>query len=59
MPVHALRWTKTSINLGLKQKAHAFLDATFAYEVLSSGTADHREAVAALGEKRRPRFEDE
>jgi enoyl-CoA hydratase len=58
MPVHAMRWTKTSINLGLKQQAHSFLDATFAYEVLSSGTADHREAVAALGEKRKPQFKD-
>lgn len=59
MPVHALRWTKTTINLGLKQLAHSMMDASFAYEVLSSGTADHREAVAALSEKRKPRFEDE
>jgi enoyl-CoA hydratase len=59
MPVNAVRWTKTSINLGLKQQAHAFLDATFAYEVLSSGTADHREAVAAMAQKRKPQFTDE
>lgn len=56
MPVNALRWTKISLNIGLKQVAHAMMDATFAYEVLSSGTNDHREAVAALTEKRKPQF---
>ncbi|RON37914.1 enoyl-CoA hydratase/isomerase family protein [Pseudomonas brassicacearum] len=59
MPVHAVRWTKTTVNIGLKQIAHSMMDASFAYEVLSSGTADHREAVAALTEKRKPRFKDE
>lgn len=56
LPVHALRWTKTTVNLGLKQIAHSMMDASFAYEVLSSGTGDHREAVAALTEKRKPEF---
>lgn len=56
MPVHALRWTKTSINLGLKQLVSGMLDATFAYEVLSCGTPDHHEAVAAITEKRKPVF---
>jgi enoyl-CoA hydratase len=59
MPVHAVRWTKTAVNLGLKQVAHSIFDAGFAYEVLSSGTADHREAVAALSERRKPNFRDE
>ena len=59
MPVHAVRWTKTTVNLGLKQLFHSMMDASFAYEVLSSGTADHREAVAALSEKRKPQFKDE
>jgi enoyl-CoA hydratase len=44
------------VNLGLKQVAHAVLDASIAYEALSNVTDDHREAVQALREKREPRF---
>jgi enoyl-CoA hydratase len=52
----AIQWTKLSVNIGLKQLAHAVLDASTAYEALSNVTADHQEAVLALREKRRPRF---
>lgn len=52
----AIRWTKVATNLGLRQLAHAVLDASLAYEGLSSATADHREGVGAAVEKRRAQF---
>jgi len=55
----AIQWTKLAINIGLKQLAHSILDASFAYEALSNQTTDHREAVDAFREKRKPRFTGE
>lgn len=52
----AIQWTKASINIGLKQLAHSMMDASMAYEALSNVTADHREAVQAMIEKRKPEF---
>jgi len=52
----AIQWTKMSINIGLKQFAHAVMDASVAYEALSNLTNDHREAVRAMREKRAPAF---
>lgn len=52
----AIQWTKISINIGLKQLAHSVLEASMAYEALSNHTADHREAVDAILEKRDPKF---
>jgi enoyl-CoA hydratase len=54
--MRAIQRTKLSVSLGLKQMAHAVLDASIAYEALSNVTDDHREAVQALREKREPRF---
>jgi enoyl-CoA hydratase len=54
--MRAIQWTKLSVNIGLKQLAHAVLDASVAYEALSNTTSDHQEAVRALREKRDPRF---
>jgi enoyl-CoA hydratase len=53
---NAIRWTKVLINLELKRIAHAALDAGVAYESLSVRSADHREGVRALQEKRKPVF---
>jgi enoyl-CoA hydratase len=55
-PMRAIQWTKLSVNIGLKQLAHAILDASVAYEALSNVTADHQEAVRAMREKRTPQF---
>ncbi|MDR5777319.1 MULTISPECIES: enoyl-CoA hydratase/isomerase family protein [unclassified Caballeronia] len=55
-PRFALRWTKATVNIGLKQAAAAVLDAGAAYEALSSRTRDHAEAVAAARAKREPSF---
>ena len=52
----AIRWTKMSVNIGLKQLAHSMMDASLAYEALSNISADHQEAVKAFGEKRKPSF---
>jgi enoyl-CoA hydratase len=54
--IKAIRWTKMSVNIGLKQLAHSIMDACIAYEALSNVTADHREAVNAFREKRQPVF---
>ena len=52
----AIRSTKVLTNLELKRVAHAVLDAGMAYEALTVRSADHREAVAAMKDKRKPVF---
>ena len=52
----AIKYTKVSVNLRLKEIAHTILDASMAYEMLTFATSDHREAVAAFLEKRKPNF---
>jgi enoyl-CoA hydratase len=52
----AIRWTKTSMNIQLRQLAHTLLDASLAYEALTNVSADHQEAVTAFKENRRPVF---
>ena len=52
----AIQWTKLSVNVGLKAIVHPVMEASMAYESLSVRTEDHREAVAALREKRSPVF---
>ncbi len=56
MPARAVQWTKAAINIGLKQLAHSIMDASIAYEALSNTTADHREAMDAIRDKRKPSF---
>lgn len=53
---NAIRWTKVLTNLELKRLATAVMDAGIAYESVSVRTADHLEGIAALREKRPPRF---
>lgn len=52
----AIKYTKVSVNLGLKQLANTILDASIAYEMTTFETADHKEAVSAFLEKRKPAF---
>ncbi len=52
----AIKWTKTSINMPLRQLAHSMMDASLAYEAITNMGADHQEAVTAFNEKRKPRF---
>ena len=53
---NAIRWTKALINLELKRVATAVMDAGIAYEAVTVRSADHREGVKALLEKRKPVF---
>jgi enoyl-CoA hydratase len=52
----AIRYTKTSINIGLQQVLNSMVDAGFAYEMASGQTADHAEAIEAFAAKRKPKF---
>ena len=52
----AIRYSKTAVNIGLRQLAHSIMDASIAYESLTNDTADHREALLAFKEKRAPKF---
>lgn len=53
---NAIRATKILTNIELKRIAHSLMDTGLAYEALSIRSADHREAVAAMQEKRAPVF---
>lgn len=54
-PTRAVRWTKTTINIGLKQLAHTMMDAGLAYEGATFRSPEHRQRLdvffAARGEK--------
>ena len=52
----AIRWSKVTTNLPLRQLFHSYFDAGVAYECLSNLTSDHAEAVAAFRERRKPVF---
>jgi len=51
----AIRWTKRSLNLWLKQAAPNF-DASLAFEMLGFMGSDVKEGSAAIKEKRSPRY---
>ncbi len=53
---NAIRWTKVLTNIELKRVAAAVMEAGIAYESVSVRSADHREGLAALREKRKPVF---
>jgi len=53
---NAIRWTKVTTNVALKQLAHSIMDTGVAYESMSNLSKDHQEAVNAFREKRKPNF---
>lgn len=53
----AIQYTKAAVNATLKAEATRTFDLAGAYEIATFATADHREALAALSEKRPPRFQ--
>jgi enoyl-CoA hydratase len=52
----AIRYTKILTNLELKRVVTAVMDAGIAYESVTVRSADHREGIAALRDKRKPKF---
>jgi enoyl-CoA hydratase len=55
----AIRWTKMLTNMELKRIARTVMEQGIAWELESVRTADHREGIAALKEKRAPKFGQE
>ncbi len=53
---HAIKWTKSSINAGLKVTANAVIDRAAAYENMTMMLDDHRIALEAFQEKKKPVF---
>jgi enoyl-CoA hydratase len=47
----AIRWTKVTVNIALKQLAHSMMDTGLAYEALTNVSADHRARVQAFRER--------
>lgn len=56
-PPHVLRWTKRLLRESQHARLDTILEMSAAYQALAHHTADHTEAVAAMFEKRPPRFE--
>ncbi len=52
----SIKYTKTAINVGLKQLAHTMMDTCMAYEALTNRSQDHLEAINAFSQKRKPKF---
>jgi enoyl-CoA hydratase len=52
----ALRYTKLAVNKLVKDALNVAFDASMALEIVTFRSEDHREALAALREKRPPRF---
>ena len=52
----ALRYTKQAVNQALKQALLTSFDPSTALEIVTFQSDDHREALAALREKRAPHF---
>lgn len=50
----AIRWTKVTTNIALKQLAVAMMDTGLAYEALTNVSADHRALVDAFRRKSAP-----
>lgn len=55
-PTWAIRWTKLSLNKQLKDQFNLIMDTSYSLEMASFRTEDHREAVRAFVEKRKPNF---
>lgn len=53
----AVRYTKLAVNKLVKDALNISFDAATALEIVTFHSEDHREALAALREKRKPRFQ--
>ncbi|MGA2411870.1 MAG: enoyl-CoA hydratase-related protein [Candidatus Binataceae bacterium] len=55
-PTWAIRWSKLAVNKWLKEQANLIMDTGLAYEMMTFKTEDHKEAVKAFVEKRKPNY---
>jgi enoyl-CoA hydratase len=55
-PTWAIRWSKLAVNKWLKEQANLIMDTGLAYEMMTFKTKDHKEAIKAFMEKRKPDF---
>lgn len=53
---HSIRWTKASINAGLKTVANAVIDRAAAYENITQLMQDHRVGLEAFKTRTEPKF---
>ena len=53
---YAIRWTKTSINAGLKVIANSIIDRAAAFENVTQLMEDHKIALKAFSDKELPKF---
>lgn len=53
----ALRYTKLAINKWIKSVANTSFDVATALEIVTFQSEDHKEALAAIRDKRKPQFE--
>ena len=53
---YAIRWTKTSINAGLKVIANSIIDRAAAFENVTQLMEDHKIALQAFSDKEPPKF---
>jgi enoyl-CoA hydratase len=53
---HAIKWTKASINAGLKVTANAIIDRAAGYENVTQMLQDHRVALEAFKSRGEPKF---
>jgi len=53
----AVRYTKLAVNKWIKEIANVAFDASTALEIVTFQSRDHEEALAAIREKRAPKFE--
>jgi enoyl-CoA hydratase len=55
-PAKAIQWTKMSLNKKLREDVNLILPSSIGFEYLSAKTEDHKEAVNAFIEKRKPNY---
>jgi enoyl-CoA hydratase len=55
-PTWAIRWSKLAVNKWLKEQANLIMDTGLGYEMMTFKTKDHKEAIKAFMEKRKPDF---
>jgi Enoyl-CoA hydratase (EC 4.2.1.17) len=56
-PTLAIQWTKMAINKVVRERVNLILDTSLGWEQSTFVSEDHREAVKAFLEKRKPKFQ--